>query len=106
MSQSVIQIRAATRYDQAAVARLARLNSRQLNGGRALVAADDREIIAAIYLTSGVVVVDQARSAHEVVHALRRRRYELLRQGGAVRHARFAIARGANRLAPSPVPQF
>ena len=50
------------------------------------------EIVAAIDLTSGAVLADPARSTSELVHALRRRRYELLRQGGTVQHARFALA--------------
>ena len=91
MSQSEIQIRPATRYDKSAVARLGRLNHRRL-GARALVAEDGGEIVAAIDLTSGAVVGDPARLTPEVVPALRRRRYELLRQGGSVRHARFALA--------------
>ncbi|MBV9414995.1 MAG: hypothetical protein JO363_08470 [Solirubrobacterales bacterium] len=106
MSHSEIRIRAATRYDQAAVPPLARQIARRQHGGGALVAEDGGEIIAAIDLTSGGVVVDQSRSTHEIVHALRRSRYELLRQGGAVRHARFSIARAANRITPLPVTQF
>jgi hypothetical protein len=98
MSQSEIQIRPATRYDKSAVARLGRLNHRRL-GARALVAEDGGEIVAAIDLTSGAVVGDPARLSPEVVPALRRRRYELLRQGGSVRHARFALAPRIKRAA-------
>ena len=99
MSQPEIQIRPATRYDQAAVARLRRLNGRRLRG-RALVAEAGGEIVAAIDMTNGTVAVDPARSAPEYVPALRRRRYELMRQGGVVRHARFALAPRIRASAP------
>jgi len=91
MSQSEVQIRPATRRDKSVVARLGRLNHRRL-GARALVAEIGGEIVAAIDLTSGAVAADPARLTSEVIPALRRRRYELLRQGGSVRHARFALA--------------
>jgi hypothetical protein len=101
MSQFVTRIRAGTSADMAA---LVKLGPRR--PGKALVAEVDDAVIAAIDLTSGAIVADPSRSTPHTVHALRRGRYELLRQGGAVRHARFAIARAANRLAPSPVTQF
>lgn len=101
MSQFVTRIRARTPADAAALAQLGRPLS-----GKALVAEVDDAVIAAIDLTSGAVVADASRSTSHTVHALRRSRYELLRQGGAVRHARFALTRAANRLAPSPVTQF
>lgn len=91
MSQSNPHIRTATVDDSAALARLGARNG-GFARGRALVAHDGREIIGAIDLTSGAVLADQARTTPELVHALRGRRYQLLRQGGAVRHARFALA--------------
>ena len=91
MSQSDTLVRTATRDDATALARLRARNDR-LRRGRALVAQQGREIVGAIDLTSGVILADPARSTPEMVHALRRRRYELLRQGGLVRHARFALA--------------
>ncbi len=91
MSQSVPNVRAATPDDAAALARLGVTKDR-FRRRRALVAEDSHELIAAIDLASGVVLADSARSTPDVVHALRRRRYEVLRQGGAVRHALLALA--------------
>ena len=91
MSQFVMNIRAATRHDVSALARMGATNGR-FRPPRALVAQDGHEIIAAIDLTSGAVVADQACSTPDVMDALRRSRYALLRQGGSVRHARFALA--------------
>jgi len=90
MSQSDTYVRTATRDDATALARLRARNGR-LRRSRALVAEEGREIIGAIDLTSGAILADPARSTPEMVHALRRRRYELLRQGGVVRHARFSL---------------
>jgi hypothetical protein len=60
------------------------------------VAEIDGATVAAISLTSGAVVADLDRVHPRVVHSLRRRRYQILRQGGDV-------ARSLNllrRLAP------
>ena len=93
MPESGTHVRAASRHDAAALARLGARNGR-FRRGRALVAEDGCEVIAAIDLTSGAILVDPHRSTSEVVHSLRRHRYELLRQSGRVRHARFVLAPG------------
>jgi hypothetical protein len=78
MTQSVTNIRTASRYDAAALARLGARSDRVR--AHALLAEEAGEIIAAIDLTSGKVFADSARSSSEVVQALRQRRCELLRQ--------------------------
>src|SRR5690349_17600397 len=78
MTQSATNIRAASRYDAAALARLGARSDRVR--AHALLAEEAGEITAAIDLTSGKVFADSARSTSEVVHALRQERHELLRQ--------------------------
>jgi hypothetical protein len=100
MSHSVT-IRAATARDARTVARLARLDSRPLLGGDALLAERDSVPIAAIALTSGSVVADPFHATADAVRLLRARRYRLLRQGGDVGRARPLL----RRLAPQPTAQ-
>ena len=47
----------------------------------------DGEAIAAISLTNGGALVDLDRAHPATVHSLRRRRYQILRQGGDVARA-------------------
>src|SRR5215467_387793 len=102
MTQSVTNIRAASRYDAAALARLGARSDRVR--AHALLAEEAGEIIAAIDLASGKVFADPARSTSEIVQALRQRRdqllhqrrYELLRHGGVV------VMRGLRRRRARP----
>ena len=90
-------IRAATASDRDALSSLTALGPRRYTSGRGLVAEIDGETIAAISLTSGAVVANLDRAHPGMVHSLRRRRYQILRQGGDV-------GRSANvlrRLAPA-----
>jgi hypothetical protein len=52
--------------------------------GHTLVAEQDGVTVAAISLTSGAVVTDSRRPSDAATRLLRRRRYQLLRQGGEV----------------------
>ena len=73
------------------------LTVRPRRGGRALLAERDGRAVAAIALTSGRIAADASPAAADAVRALRRRRYQLLRQGGDVGPARSLL----RRLAPS-----
>lgn len=93
-----ITIRATTASDRNALIKFSALGSRRYVSGRGLMAEIDGEPIAAISLTSGAVVADLGRAHSGMIHSLRRRRYQILRQGGDV-------ARSLNllrRLAPAP----
>jgi hypothetical protein len=72
-------IRTVTASDAAAVVELGSLDRR----GRVLLAEQAGVPLAALALSSGAVTADPTPDA---LAALRRRRYELLRQGGDVRH--------------------
>ena len=81
---SDVTIRATTPADRSVLSNLTALGSRRYLSGRGLVAEADGETIAAISLTSGAVVADLDRVHPRLVHSLRRRRYQILRQGGDV----------------------
>lgn len=93
MSHDVVTIRATTASDSNELTHLPALGTRQCVSGRALVAEIDGEAIAAISLTSGAVVGDPDRAHPPLVHALRRRRYQILRQGGDVGRAQSLLRR-------------
>jgi hypothetical protein len=97
MSHHTVTIRSTTAFDQAALACLPALGSRRYLSGRGLVAELDGEAIAAISLTSGAVVADLGRAHSRVVESLRRRRYQILRQGGDTGRAVNLL----RRLAPA-----
>lgn len=93
MSDHVLTVRAATSRDTDALSRLAALHRR----GHMLLADRGGTAIAALALTSGSVFTDPAHDSTDAVPLLRRRRYQLLRQGGDVGPA-WSLLR---RLAPS-----
>jgi hypothetical protein len=97
MSRNDVTIRASTASDRDALANLTALGSRQYVSGRGLVAETDGETIAAISLTTGAVVADLDRVHPRLVHSLRRRRYQILRQGGDVGRSLNLL----RRLAPA-----
>jgi hypothetical protein len=97
MSHQEVIIRATTQSDGDALASLSRITARRYRSGRGLVAVLDGEPIAAISLTSGGVVADVDRAHPATVRSLRRRRYQILRQGGDVGRARNVL----RRLAPA-----
>jgi hypothetical protein len=80
----VVTVRAAAPDDAGAVRRLARLAGRPLPLGHALLAEEDGAPVAAVALTSGAIFADPLLPPTVAVHALRLRRYQLLRQGGDV----------------------
>jgi hypothetical protein len=97
MSHNDVTIRATTASDREVVRKLTALGSRRYRSGRGLVAEIDGEAIAAISLTNGAVVADLSRAHSWMVHALRRRRYQILRQGGDVGRSLNLL----RRLAPA-----
>lgn len=92
-------IRAATSADTGALRRPAAYSSRPRPRGPLLVAENDREMIAAIAVSSGAVMTDPASPVADAVRLLRRRRYQLLRQNGDVGGARTLM----RHLAPTPL---
>jgi hypothetical protein len=84
MPENALTVRATTRRDTDALARLAWLDARPRLTGRALVAERDGVDLAAVALTSGAVVAHPSYPTAAAVGALRLRRYQLLRQGGDV----------------------
>jgi hypothetical protein len=97
MFDNHLTIRAATRHELDVLSRLASLGSRSSHGDHALLAERGGVAIAAIALTSGTVLTDRRHATGEAVRLLRRRRYQLLRQGGDVGPARSLL----RRLAPA-----
>jgi hypothetical protein len=91
----MLNVRAASRRELDALSRLAGLDSRPSRGGHALLAERDGIAIAAVALTSGTVLTDHRHATRDAVRALRRRRYELLGQGGDVGLARTLLRRPA-----------
>ena len=96
MSHNAVTIRAATPSDRAALSDLPALGPRSYRSGRGLVAEVDGQPIAATSLTTGAVLADLHRADPCMVHLLRRRRYQILRQGGDVGRAPNLL----RRLAP------
>jgi hypothetical protein len=95
-----LTIRVATRRDETELLRLAQLKGRSRPTGRTLLAERDGIAIAAVALSSGAVVADPCDPAGDTgVRLLRRRRYQLLRQGGDV----GPVASLLRRLVP-PTP--
>jgi hypothetical protein len=97
MSHKYLTIRATTACDQDALPALTAVGPRQYTSGRGLVAEINGETVAAISLTSGAVVADIDRVHPRIVHSLRRRRYQILRQGGDVARSLNVL----RRLAPA-----
>lgn len=89
MPEQPLIIRAATARDLDAL--------RPRLSGLALLAEHHGRAVAAIALTSGRIAADASPARVEAVPALRRRRYQLLRQGGDAGPVRSLL----RRLAPS-----
>lgn len=84
MLDNALIIRAATPNDAATVRRLAALTGHEPPHGATLLAERDGLAIAALPLTSGLVLADAAVPITDATRLLRHRRYQLLRQGGEV----------------------
>lgn len=97
MLDHALRTRAATPQDQDTLRRLAALANHPRPSGHALLAERDGVAIAAIALTSGLVLADPSDRGTEAARLLRYRRYRLLRQGGDVGTARTLL----RRLAPA-----
>jgi hypothetical protein len=98
MPHNHLTIRATTAADGPVMTNFTALGSRRYALGKGLVAEIDGEAVAAISLTSGAVVADPRRAHPRLIHSLRRRRYQILRQGGDVGRAQALL----RRLAPQP----
>jgi hypothetical protein len=99
MRSDAMTIRAATSADTGAIRRLAASTSRPRPRGPLLVAEHDGDMLAAIAVSSGAVITDPGRPVADIVHGLRRRRYQLLRQNGDVGAARTLL----RHLAAAPI---
>lgn len=88
-----VTIRVAGSEDDGRIRRLIALDSSQALTGHLLLAEQDGEPAAVISLGTGAVAADPFRRTAVAVHLLRLRRYQLLRQGGDVRHARSLVRR-------------
>ena len=96
MLNHALTIRAATPRDANVLGRLAALDHRSAPRGHALLAERDGVPIAAIALTSGLIVADPLNPTTVADQMLRRLRYRLLRQGGDVGLARTLLRRLAH----------
>lgn len=99
MRSDAMTIRAATSSDTAAVTRLAAATRRPRPRGPVLVAEHEGEMLAAIAVSTGAVITEPGQPVADIVHRLRRRRYQLLRQNGDVGAARTLL----RRLASAPL---
>ena len=93
-----VTIRLAAPSDAAALRRLAQLDSAPILRGHVLLAETDGVPTAAISLRTGLVTADPFQHSALAVQLLRRRRYQLLRQGGDAAPARHVL----RRLVPDP----
>jgi hypothetical protein len=76
-SGAVISIRLAGAAEDAAIARLAQLSERPIPVGRSLVAEVDGQLLAALPLASGPMLVDPFRPSCEVLELLTLRAAQL-----------------------------
>ena len=93
MLDHALIIRAATPRDADTVRRLAALTGQPPPRGRTLLAERDGMAIAALPLTSGLVLADPSIPMVDAARLLRHRRYRLLRQGGEVGEANTLLHR-------------
>jgi hypothetical protein len=91
-------IRAATTADAGELSRLAAATNGRRPRGHVLVAERDGSVIAAIELTTGVVLTEPSQRNHDTGQLLRGSRYQVLRQSGGVGPARSRL----RRLRPAP----
>jgi hypothetical protein len=96
MRSDAMTIRAATSSDTAAVTRLAASSRRPRPRGPVLLAEHDGQMLAAIALSTGAVITEPGQPVADVVHRLRRQRYQLLRRNGDADAARTLLRRLAS----------
>jgi hypothetical protein len=92
-NEDAFTIRVAHRRDDAALRRLAALDSAKPLTGRVLLAESDGGPMAAVSLGTGAVTADPFQHTEDAVRMLRLRRYQLMRQGGDVAPARSLLRR-------------
>jgi len=85
-------IRVATAADSTELFRLAAATGRRLRG-HVLVAEREDHVIAAIELTSGLVLGDPSQPDGEAAQLLKSSRYQVLRQSGGVGQTRSRLRR-------------
>jgi hypothetical protein len=93
MLDHALTIRAATPRDAHTVGRLAALTGHPVPRGRTLLAERDGVAVAALPLTSGLMLADPVIPMADATCLLRHRRYRLLRQGGDVGMANTLLRR-------------
>jgi hypothetical protein len=93
MTDRALTIRMAVLEDAWALYRLAQLDSARPLRGRMLLAEADGAPVAAVSLDTGLVIADPFQHTADAVRMLMVRRYQLLRQGGAVAPAPFRLRR-------------
>jgi hypothetical protein len=96
MTDHDLTIRVARPQDTPALRRLAQLDSTRLPRGHVLLAEAGGVPVAAISVYTGAVTADPFHHTAAAVHLLRRRRYQLLRQGGDAAPARHVLRRLAS----------
>ena len=96
MTDQDLTIRLAGPQDTHALRRLAQLDSARVPRGHVLLAESGSVPVAAISVYTGAVTADPFRRTAAAVHLLRRRRYQLLRQGGDAAPARHVLRRLAS----------
>jgi hypothetical protein len=92
-NEDAFTIRVAQPRDDAALRRLAVLDSAHALTGRVLLAESDGGPMAALSLATGAVTADPFQHTEGAVRMLRLRRYQLMRQGGDVAPARSLLRR-------------
>jgi hypothetical protein len=98
-NEDAFTIRAAQPRDDAALRRLAALDSANPLTGHVLLAESDGGPMAALSLATGAVTADPFQHTEAAVRMLRLRRYQLMRQGGDVAPARSLLRRLAAGVA-------
>ncbi|MFL5862342.1 MAG: hypothetical protein ACJ780_16475 [Solirubrobacteraceae bacterium] len=93
MLDHALIVRAATPRDADTVGRLAALSGHLPPRGRTLLAERGGMAVAALPLTSGLVLADPRTPVGDATCMLRHRRYRLLRQGGDVGMANTLLCR-------------
>jgi hypothetical protein len=93
MNDPHLTVRLAAQDDEPALRRLADVDSASRLTGRVLVAELEDELRAAISLDTGTVIANPFKPSADIVHVLRLRRYQLMRQGSDMAPVRSLLRR-------------
>jgi hypothetical protein len=93
MNDPHLTVRLAAQDDETALRRLADVDSASRLTGRVLVAELEDELRAAISLDTGTVIANPFKPSADIVHVLRLRRYQLMRQGSDMAPVRSLLRR-------------